>query len=377
VQDSRWNRGGVYLKRLVLVLFLLTAACTRSSGAPGPTSSSSKVFHIALIHVGLDHYPGSVFPLVEGLESLGRVTADQAGKFEAELQAVHRPTCSGEKIIVPGPKVVLEWRNLKDEAAADAAAKELVREKVDLIVPFEGQTIRAAHAATNTIPIVFLHAFEPDKAGFIEDPAHPGGNMTGIQGFPNVAGKQLEMFKNLVPGLRNVTAVTDPVDPTSADLLADTREAGRAIGVTVDARPASTEAEIDELFDQLKPGEADGVVIASQDLQTKFTLTMVGLALRQGLPISVGSQLRVQKGGLFSYSEDFATVGARAAPYVDKILKGANPADLPVEPTNQLDLYVNQAVAHRLGLTLSPQWLDIAADVFHQIDPITAVPCQG
>jgi putative ABC transport system substrate-binding protein len=365
----------MYLKRAVLVLFLLTAACSRSSGTPGPTSP--KVFHIALIHVGLDHFPGSLLTLVEGLQPLGWVTSDQVSKFESELQAIERPTCSGERIVVPGPRVELEWRNLEDEAAADRAAKELVREKVDLIVAFEGQTIRAAHTATNSIPIVFLHAFEPDKAGFIDNPAHPGGNMTGIQGFPNVAGKQLEMFKNLLPGLRTVIAVTDPDDPTSPDLLADTRGAARALGVTVEDRPASTEADVDALFDRLNPGDADGVVIASQDLQTKFTLTMIGLSLRHGLPISVGTQSRVQKGGLLSYSEDFATVGARAAPYVDKILRGANPGNLPVEPTNQLDLYVNQKVADRLGLTLSPQWLDIAADVFHQIDPITAAPCQG
>ena len=366
----------MWFKRLGLVLVVLAAACTHSSGAPRP-SSSSKVFHIALIHVGLDHFPASLLPLVEGLQRLGWVTSDQLSTFESEVQAVDRPICSGERIVVAGPRVELEWRNLADETAADMAAKDLVREKVDLIVAFEGQTIRAAHAATDTIPIVFLHAFEPERAGFIDNATHPGGNMTGIQGFPNVAGKQLEMFKNLLPGLRTVIAVTDPADPTSPDLLADTRAAARALGVTLEERPASTDTEIDGLFDRLKPGDADGVVIASQDLQTKYSLTMVGLSLRHGIPISVGSQTRVQKGGLFSYSEDFATVGARAAPYVDKILKGAKPATLPVEPTNQLDLYVNQKVADRLGLTLSPRWLDIAADVFHQIDPITAVPCQG
>src|SRR4029077_15805147 len=127
-------------------------------------------------------------------------------------------------------------------------------------------------------------------------------------------------------------------------------------------------AGIRKVFDHLKPGDADGVVIASQDLQTKFSLLMIDLALQHDLPMSVGNKTRVQKGGLFSYAEDFATVGALAAPYVDKILKGANPADLPVEPTQQLDLFVNQKVADQLGLTLSPQVLDIAADVFHEID---------
>jgi len=363
------------LATTMAALVLLMAACSGSSG--GPAVAHRGVFRVALIHVGLDHYPGSLPALVEGLRGLGWVSAEQARKFESELQAVQRPTCSGEKITVTGPKMELEWRNLKDEAAADAAARELVGEKVDLIVAFEGQTIRAAHDATNTIPIVFLHAFEPDKEGFIQSVAHPGGNMTGIQGFPNVAGKQLEMFKNLVPTLRQVIVVTDPQDPRSPDLLGGTRDAARALGVTVQERPASTEPQIRQLFDHLQPEEAAGVVIASQDLQTKFSLLMIALSLQHGLPISVGTKSRVQKGGLFSYSEDFATVGTRGALYVDKILKGAKPADLPVEPTNQLDLYVNQRVADRLGLKLSPQVLDIAADVFQQIDPISAVACRG
>jgi putative ABC transport system substrate-binding protein len=366
---------GTWPKRLVVALMLLMAACTGSSGTPSP--AHQRLLRVALIHVGLDHFPGSLPALVEGLQSLGWMTADQVHTFESELEAVRRPTCSGEKITVTGPKMQLEWRNLKDEAAADRAATELAHEKVDLIVAFEGQTIRAAHNATDTIPIVFLHAFEPDKEGFIQTAAHPGGNMTGIEGFPNVAGKQLEMFKNLVPSLRRVIAVTDPQDPRSQDLLADTRDAARALGVAVHERAASNEAEIRRVFHQMKPGDADGVVIASQDLQTKFSLLMIDLSLQHGLPISVGNKPRVEKGGLFSYAEDFGTVGTRAAPYVDKILNGANPAGLPVEPTNQLDLYVNQEVADQLGLKLSPQVLDIAAEVLHQIDTSEAVACQG
>jgi putative ABC transport system substrate-binding protein len=364
-----------WLKGPVVAMVLLTAAVSVACGTH--SSAQQRVFRVALIHVGLDHYPPSLLTLVDGLQSLGWLSADQVRTFESEIKAVKRPTCSGEKITVAGPKMQLEWRNLKDEAAADQAAMELVQEKVDMIVAFEGQTIRAAQNATDSIPIVFLHAFEPEKEGFIQTAAHPGGNMTGIQGFPNVAGKQLEMFKNLVPSLRRVIAVTDPQDPRSPDLLADTRDAAGALGVAVVERAASNEAEIRDVFDQLKPGDVDGVIIASQDLQTKFSLLMIGLSLQHGLPISVGNKPRVQKGGLFSYSEDFGTVGARAAPYVDKILKGANPADLPVEPTHQLDLYVNQKVADQLGLKLSPQVLDIAADVFHQIDMSSAVACRG
>jgi putative tryptophan/tyrosine transport system substrate-binding protein len=364
-----------WLKGPVVAMVLLTAAVSVACGTH--SSAHQRVFRVTLIHVGLDHYPASLLTLVDGLQSLGWLSADQVRSFESEIKAVKRPTCSGEKITVAGPKMQLEWRNLKDAAAADQAAMELVQEKVDLIVAFEGQTIRAAHNATTTTPIVFLHAFEPEREGFIQSAAHPGANLTGIEGFPGIGGKQLEMFKNLVPSLRRVIAVTDPQDPRSPDLLADTEAAARTLGVVLQERPASDEAGIRSIFDTLKPGDTDGVVIASQDLQTKFSLLMIQLSLQHGLPISVGSKSRVQKGGLFSYSEDFGTVGALAAPYVDKILKGANPADLPVEPTQQLDLYVNQTVADQLGLTLSPQMLDIAAEVLHQIDTSGTVACQG
>jgi putative ABC transport system substrate-binding protein len=327
----------------MLAVVILASGCGGSSPqAPG----ASRIFHVGLFHVGIDHIPPSLRPLEDALKAMG---------------------------YTEGKNIHCDWRNLPDEAAANQTAQEFVREKVDLIVAFEGQTIRAAHAATSSIPIVFLHALQPVEEGVVQSLSHPGGNMTGLIGFRQLAGKQLQVFKDIMPDLHRVLSVTDPQDPRGQALVDDTRAAAANLGLTLVERPASSEAEITQVFDALEPGEVDGVVIASQDLQTKFSLLMIKLSLAHRLPISVGFKDRVEKGGLFSYGPDFPAVGVAAAAYVDKILKGANPADMPVEEMTQLELVINQKVADQLGLHLSPELLDAADEVINSIAPDTGV----
>ncbi len=329
----------------MLALVLLAAACGGSSNTETP--KNPKVFHVGFFHVGIDHVPPSLQPLEDALKAMG---------------------------YTEGNNIHCDWRNVPDEAAANETAKEFVREKVDLIVAFEGQTIRAAHAATTTIPIVFLHALKPVEEGLAQSLSHPGGNMTGLIGFRQLAGKQLEVFKSVMPALQRVLAVTNPQDPSGQGLLDDTRRAAASLKLTLVERAASTEAEITRVFGKIKPGEVDGVVIASQDLQTKFSLLMIRLALEHRLPVSVGFKGRVERGGLFSYGPDFPAVGRAAAAYVDKILKGANPADLPVEEMTQLEFVINQKVAEELGVTLSPESLDTADEVINYITPNSGTP---
>ena len=346
------------IRTTILVLVLLAAACEKGSEAGSP-----KHFTVGLFHVGVGHVPGSVPALVDALESLGYLTTAQSEKFDADLKSL--PRSLNER----GKRVTLEWRNCLDEAQADQVAKEFVRQKVDLIVALESQTIRAAHAATSTIPIVFLHALDPVAEGLVKSLSHPGTNMTGLIGFRNLAGKQLEMFKNLVPSLHRVLAITDPQDPGSPALTDQIKSSAATLHVSVVYRPASTEAEVGSIFDALKPGEFDGVVIASQDLQTLFSDLMIKLSLDHRLAISVGFLQRVEEGGLFAYAPVFPVVGRSAATYVDKILQGASPADLPVEQMTQLELDVNTKVAQKLGIHLSPRWVDAAAYVIDQITP--------
>lgn len=345
----------------LIVLLLLAAACSGSPGDADP--APSKVFHIGLLHVGLDHVPSSLPALAEALQTQGYLSADELATFEDGLQSIPK------ELRLNGKHVQLDWRNLLDQAAADETAKEFAKANVDLIVAFESQTIRAAHAATSTIPIVFAHALDPVGEGLVESLSHPGGNLTGLIGFRNLAGKQLEMFKNVLPSLDRVLVVTSPQDPTAEALVDDTMAAATALGLTLVERHVSTEGGIKRAFEQLKPGEVDGVVIASQDLQTGFSLLMIDLALEHHLPISVGFKERVEAGGLFSYSPDFPAVGRSAAVYVDKILKGTDPGDLPVEEMTQLQLIVNRKVADRLKLRLSSEWLDNANEVINYITP--------
>lgn len=349
-----------------LALLFLAAACGGSSGVE--SANTSKVFRVGLFHVGVDHVPPSLPPLVDALKDLGYLTASESDSFKKCL--VSLPL----KLSIEGKNMHLDWRNLADEAGANEAVKEFVRDKVDLIVAFESQTIRAAHAATTTVPVVFLHALDPVSEGFVQGLSHPGGNMTGLIGFRQLAGKQLEVFKNIMPGLRRVLAVTDPEDPRGQDLVDAIRETAEAKDLTLVERPATGEAEIAQVFGSIKPGEVDGVVIASQDLQTKFSLLMISLALEHRLPISVGFKSRVERGGLFSYGPDFPAVGQKAAVYIDKILKGAKPADLPVEEMTELELVINQKIASDLGVTLSRQWLDTADEVINYVVPASDVP---
>lgn len=327
------------IKTGILAVLLLASGCGGSS-PKGP--GAPRIFHIGLFHVGIDHIPPSLQPLEDALKAMG---------------------------YTEGTNIHCDWRNVPDEAAANETAQEFVREKVDLIVAFEGQTIRAAHAASASVPIVFLHALDPVEEGLVQSLSHPGGNMTGLIGFRQLAGKQLQVFKDLMPSLQRVLAVTDPQDPRGQGLLDDVRAAAAGLDLTLVERAASSEAEITRVFEGLEPGEVDGVIIASQDLQTKFSLLMIRLSLEHRLPISVGFKGRVEKGGLFSYGPDFPAVGVAAAAYVDKILKGANPADMPVEEMTQLELVINQKVADQLGLHLSPGLLDAADEVVNYITP--------
>src|SRR5438552_16395019 len=214
MEQATSTGGCMRIRASGLALLLLAAACGGSSGTRAKTP---EVFHVGVYHVGVDHVPPSLPALVDALADLGYLTENQSETFKKCLGNIPRT------LTLQGKNLRLDWRNLLDEAAADEAAKEFVRDKVDLIVAFESQSIRAAHAATTTIPVVFLHALDPVGEGLVQSLSHPGGNMTGLIGFRQLAGKQLEMFKNIMPSLRRVLAVTSPEDPAGQAPLDDIR----------------------------------------------------------------------------------------------------------------------------------------------------------
>jgi len=315
----------------ILVLLLLAAPSLADAQAP------TRVYRIAAFHVGLDHEPPSLDGLRDGLKALG---------YEE------------------GKNLRLEFRNLADEAAARAAAVEIARQRPDVIIAFENQTIRAAHAATREIPVVFLHVTDPVADGVVQSLARPGGNMTGFIALGNTPTKEVEFFKQLVPSLRRLLALTDPDDPGAPEFRREVQRAAAALGITLVEREARTQADLERVFAALAPGAVDGVFMASLNLRVKFHSLILRLGQEHRWPVAGHRREWVQQGALFSYSENIREVGrVAAARYVDKILKGAKPADLPVEAYERPELVINVKTAKTLGLTIPPSLLTLADQV--------------
>ncbi|HEY7675996.1 MAG TPA: ABC transporter substrate-binding protein, partial [Candidatus Methylomirabilis sp.] len=292
-----------------LALGLLAAPPAAGAG------QAAKVWRVGLFHVGLDHVPPSLDGLREGLKALG---------YEE------------------GKNIRLDWRNLPDEQAARETAKEFVRDRVDLIVAFESQTIRAAKAATTEIPVVFLHPNDPVAEGFVKSFSHSGGNLTGTMDLSfELEAKRIELFKEMLPRLRRLLVLIDPEDPERRARLAEARKAGTVLKLRLVEREATTQANIERVFGSVKRGEVQGVFALSSTLVTKFPSLILRLATERRLPVAIHRKEWVERGALFSYGADFRATGRTTARYVDKILKGAKPADLPVEQATRFELFIN------------------------------------
>jgi putative tryptophan/tyrosine transport system substrate-binding protein len=290
-----------------------------------------RVWRIGLFHVGLDHVPPSLDGLRDGLKALG---------YE------------------DGKNIRLDWRNLVDEDAARTAAQGFVRDRVDLIVAFENQTVRAIQATTTEIPVVMLHVPDPVADRFIKSLAHPGGNITGFAGLGNTPAKEMEIFKQVVPQLSRPLVLFDARDPVSLRWLAEVRRAAITLKLQAVERKVANATDLERSFAAVKPGDVNGVFIASPDLRTKFSGLILDLAAMRRLPVAGHRKEWVERGALFSYNDNLRAVGrAAAARYVDPILKGAKPADLPVEEVTQFELVINLKTAKALGLTIPPSLL--------------------
>ena len=328
------RRGGVRgLAGLLAAIVAIAAGCSGSPATPPPR----KVWRIGLFHVGLDHVPASLESLESGLRALG---------YEQ------------------GRNIQFDWRNLPDEEAARVTAREFVHSHVDVIVAFENQTARAAKAATSSVPVVFLHVLDPVADGLVESVAHPGGNLTGLVGYGDLAAKQLETLKEVDPSLRRVLVLADPSDPASPRLLREAEATAAALKIKPVEREVSTGAEIERAFGLAPAARVDGVFVASQNLQTKFSSLMVRLALDRHLPFLSHWSRWTEQGALVSFGPDFKAVGEAGARYVDEVIRGAKPAQLPVEQMSWLQLAINLKTARRLGLSVPASMLELADVVY-------------
>jgi putative ABC transport system substrate-binding protein len=314
--------------RRIAIWLLVTAILLAVSLAEA--QQPNKIWRIGLFHVGLDHVPPSLEPLRQELKKLG---------YEE------------------GKNLQLDWRNLPDEEAANKAAKEFVQSRVDLIVAFENQTARAAKAATSEIPVVLVHGEDAVAEGFGESMSRPGGNMTGFLGVGDVPGKRIELFKEIVPRLRRLLVLTDPKDTAVERSLAGLRTAAKSLKLVLVERAATTQADIERIFGSLKQGEVDGIFVLSQSLNIKFPSLMVRISSEKRLPFAGYRREWVEQGALFSYAHDLGSVGPPAARYIDRILKGAKPADLPFQEASRFDFVINLKTAKQIGVTIPPNVL--------------------
>jgi putative ABC transport system substrate-binding protein len=261
-----------------------------------------------------------------------------------------------ERGYIEGQNIATEYRYAegKVESAPNLAA-ELVRLKVDIILVTRGiPVIRAAKNATKTIPIVMLGAgADPVEAGIVESLARPGGNVTGLARLTGeLGGKRLELLKEAVPKLARVAVFYDPGSPNHVLELKEVQTAARPLGLTVRSWEVRAADGFEKVFAALSKERPDGLYVPSGPLMTTNRNRIVDFALKSRLPSMWGNREFVDSGGLMSYGADQADSYKRVAYYVDKILKGAKPADLPVEQPTKFELVINLKTAKQIGLTI-------------------------
>jgi putative tryptophan/tyrosine transport system substrate-binding protein len=272
---------------------------------------------------------------------------------------------------VEGRNIVIEYRDAKGEfKRLPALAGELVALKVDVILAAGTQHVLAAKDATTTIPIVFADVADPVSRGFVSSLARPGGNITGLANLnTDLIGKWLELLKQAVPGVTRVAFLWQPgILPERAekDVMQRAEAAARTLGVQLQVLEARGPEDFDRAFAEMTRSRIDAVIVWGGVMFIYERKRIAELAARNRLPSSYPMSEFVDAGGLLSYAPNIADNFRRAAGYVDRILKGAKPADLPVEQAAKLELVINLKTAKALRLTIPPSLLARADLVIDQ-----------
>jgi len=264
---------------------------------------------------------------------------------------------------VEGKSIALEERSSqgRDERFPDLAS-ELVRLNANIIVTWGTPATLAAKRATTTIPIVMASAGDPVRSGLVSSLAHPGGNVTGVTVIgPGLAAKRLGLLKDAVPNMSRVAFLWNPANPDQKSSFDEVQAGARALGVTLHSVEARTREELEQALAAMKQSRPSALLMTADGVHHRYIGRIVSFTLETRLPTMHQLKEAVDRGGLMSYGASLPDLGRRAAHYVDKILKGAKPADLPVEQPTKFELVINLKTAKALGLTI-PQSLLLRAD---------------
>jgi putative ABC transport system substrate-binding protein len=298
---------------------------------------------------------------------IGYLSASSASSISLRVEALRQGL--RELGYVEGKNIVIEQRYAEGKPdRVPALAAELVRLTVNVIVTAGPLPTRAAKEATVTIPIVMTNEGDPVGTGFVASLARPGGNITGLSNLaPELSGKRLELLKEIVPRLSHVAFFGTSTLPGNAQSLKETELAGGAFGVKLQFLDILDPQDIETAFQAASKGRSDAVLMmaAGSFLNTHRT-QVVDLAVKSRLPAIYNFPEFVEAGGLMTYGVSTTDLSRRAATYVDKILKGTKPADLPVEQPKKFEFIINLKAAKQIGLTIPPSVLARADKVIKQ-----------
>jgi putative ABC transport system substrate-binding protein len=243
-------------------------------------------------------------------------------------------------------------------------AAELVRLRVDCIIGLTTPAVLAAKHATQTIPIVYPTMIDPVGAGLVTSLAQPGGNITGLSAEPPaLSGKRLELLKEVVPGLTRVAVLWNVANPANATVWQETQAVARALGLRLHSQEVRSPQDFEGAFARTTQAQPEALFVLQDTLIIMHARQIVAFATQEHLPSVFATRTGVVAGGLLSYGPSIPDLYRRAATYVDKLLKGAKPADLPVEQPMKFELVINLKTAQALGLTISPTLLFQADEV--------------
>jgi putative ABC transport system substrate-binding protein len=320
------------MKRSLFLILVLLAAQEINAQAQQP----AKVYRIGLLSAGSRSAgftgPGQLRPLLEGLRELG---------------------------YVEGQNIVIEYRFAqgKEERLADLAT-ELLRKKVDVIIATSTPAAQAAKKSTVTIPIVMTFVGDPVVSGLVASLAQPGGNITGLSLLaPELNGKRLELLKEACPRASLIAVLWNPASSASELWLKEIEVAARALGVRLQPLEVRDTKDFDDAFSAITTKRAGALLVLRHPVFSIHQTRIVDFAAKSRLPAMYSRSGSAEAGGLMFYGPNDDEMWRRAATYVDKILKGAKPADLPVEQPMKFEFIINLKTAKQIGLTIPPNML--------------------